>query len=203
MNNINRPGDGVVSDPSGTLLGGNGGRRPAAEDEVETLNPAPRSYRFGHVLVEVYPEIVVIEVPYRAEHDDYCDATMFAQRYTHGTDAFVTEDDEREIQLRIYPNVENLVSGPPFVLPPLDCRVGLWDAPRAIHPGPVVSLPNAQPVHHEQPAPPAMARLLGRPCLAKALATYEQYVEELAMRSVIRSAALLAQSHPVLPHVHF
>ncbi len=88
-----------------------------------------RSYRFGHVMVDVFPELVTIAVPYGAEHDSFIDASIFVERYTHAVSATVVEDDEAGIELHMYPNTEQLVSGRSPKLPPVDPRLGEWDEP--------------------------------------------------------------------------
>jgi hypothetical protein len=128
-----------------------------------------RSYRFGHVTVDVFPELITIAVPYGAEHESFVDASMFVERYTHGASATVVEDDDQRLELHVYPNTENLVSGNPCELPPLDPRIALWDEPSR---RPVV-------VESRVPRPPLMIALHER------VAYTEQYVQELATRTAI------------------
>jgi hypothetical protein len=86
-----------------------------------------RSYRFGHVTVDVFAELITIAVPYGAEHESFVDASMFVERYTHGASATVVEDDDQLLELHVYPNTENLISGRPPTPPPVDPRLRLWD----------------------------------------------------------------------------
>lgn len=130
-----------------------------------------RSYRFGHVEVDVFPELVTIAVPYGAEHESFVDASMFAERYTHGADATVLEDDDLFIELHVYPNTENLVGRQrPCPLPPPDPRLGHWDEPSR--------RPDSVELRQAPlPRPSLMTRL------TELAVVTEQYAQETAARS--------------------
>jgi hypothetical protein len=138
-----------------------------------------RSYRFGHVSVDVFPELVVIAVPYAAGHDDFCDASLFVHRYTHGTDATVIDDDDHELELRMYANVENLIAGRGnHDVPGPDPRVCFWDEPRR------------RPEGGELVYPPADQ---GSALMAlHHMATWtEQYVQEIVARAGVAGITLV------------
>jgi len=144
-----------------------------------------RSYRFGHVVVDVFPELVVIAVPYAASHDDFCDASMFVERYTHSASATFIEDDEHQLELHLYPNVENLVSGRPCQLPPVDPRIGHWDEPsRRPSDAGVVVLPGDKPMF------PTIQSIVGR------MGPVEWYLQDVALRCGA-AVATLVHSLPV------
>lgn len=127
-----------------------------------------RSYRFGHVEVDVFPELVTITVPYGAEHESFVDASMFIERYTHAAEATLFEDDELGVELHVYPNTENLLSRErPCPLPALDPRLGYWDEPR----------------RRPEVVEPSPARALLKLRLYSLAANTEQYVQEMAARS--------------------
>jgi hypothetical protein len=137
---------------------------------MDTGEAICRSYRFGHVLVDVFPELVVIAAPYGASHDDFCDASLFVERYTHAADATFIEDDERALELHVYPNTENLISGRPCELPPVDPRLKDWDEPG------------------RRPVLERTATLRPRPLVCSVfskLALTEQYLQETSARLAI------------------
>lgn len=196
---IGRSDDAHLSDPWGTLLGRNSDLPQTSGEPLhpilpersegvplESFGPVCRDYRFGHVLVEVFPELVTIAVPYDSEHDDFCDASMFVERYTHCADAFVIEDDEQDLQLRIYPNVENLVAGDRTTLPGIDPRFGLWDPPRVAVPVEATPLPLALPL-------PVPRRYRMPSQLVAATTWYEQYAQEVVLRTTVNVGTMFAQ----------
>jgi hypothetical protein len=130
-----------------------------------------RSYRFGHVSVDVFAELVTIAIPYgNPNHDDFVDASIFIERYTHGADALVLEDDELGLELRAYPNTENLISTErPCQLPPPDPRLGYWDEPRRRPEGGELVRPGES--------------LSGFVRLYNVAAWTEQYVQEVVLRA--------------------
>jgi hypothetical protein len=88
------------------------GRTKMSETTTEVA-PSCWTYRFGQVLVEVCPVLVVIIAPYsNPSHEDFCKASRFVERYTHAVDATVIEDDGLGLELHVYPNTENLIIGP-------------------------------------------------------------------------------------------
>lgn len=142
-----------------------------------------RSYRFGHVMVDVFAELVAIVVPYcNPSHEDFVEASMFVERYTHGVDAMVLESDELSLELHIYPNTEILVGSRPHLVPSVDPRIGLYDPPRQRSRGVLV---------REVDRRPALAKLY---CAAT---WTEQYLQEIAVRAGAAGFALAqaATSH--------
>ena len=87
-----------------------------------------RTYQFGTVTVDVFPELVTIAVPYDGGHGDFADASLFIERYTHAVSGTVVEDDDLRLELHVYPNTDQLISGR-AELPLIDPRMGEWDEP--------------------------------------------------------------------------
>lgn len=79
-------------------------------------------YAFGTVDVSVDAELVTIAEPYDSLHEDFVEASLFVERYTHASEATVIEDDTAQLTLWIYPNTESLVGLVP-TLPDPDPRL--------------------------------------------------------------------------------
>lgn len=138
-----------------------------------------REYRIGTAQIQVWPEVVMIALPYGGLHEDFVEASMFVERYTHAADGTSWVDDTVELEFWLYPNIESLANGRP-ALPPIDPRVGFCDQIN------VVYLPEGDGCAAEFSLTPVQHHAWNpfySPAFAHAAAQTEQFVQEMALRA--------------------